>query len=226
MRRAHIANAFIAVVMFSLVYANYQYYVIPSRFLQSVGAASQLRQGADISHLYTFHIDIAAESPGSANTYLPRYEPMDESTAERLFAAFGITGNIIETDEVFFASDDYAMITVYKFDRTLRYMPYFQFGSPCRSIIDHTKAEELAREFISQRAIYTPHHKIEADFDGTNFQLTFVNRLGGLKNYSFNTHIHMDSYGRVLEFVYSDMTFERLSTHSIIPMQQAATLLP
>ncbi|MCL2852535.1 MAG: hypothetical protein FWE20_05825 [Defluviitaleaceae bacterium] len=231
MRKAHIANILIAVIMSSMIYANYQYYVIPSQFLQSVGAAYQVRDGDAelISRLYTFHIELSAVSPGDASTYLPRYEPVDESTAARFFESFGIRGapqGIIETGDIFFGADNRAMLTIYKFERTLSYATFFEPSPANQDPIDPERAAELAREFVAARALYTPHHEIETKFDGASFDLTFVNRLGGLKNYSFNTILSLDRYGRVLEFTYSDMTFERLSTHSLISPKEASLFLP
>ena len=231
MRKAYIANILITVIMSSLVYANYQYYVIPSQFLLSVGAAHQVREGDEtlISRLYTFNIELSSNSPGSANTYLPRYEPVNEAAAARFFESFGIQGTpqgIIETGNMFFGADNRAMLTVYKFERTLRYSPFFEPSPTDRQPITPDRAAELAREFLTARSIYVPHREIETHFDGAGFKLTFINRLGGLKNYSFNTVLSLDLYGRVLELTYSDMTFERLSSHAIISPKEASRFLP
>ena len=231
MRKANIANILIALILSSLVYANYQYYVIPSRFLQSVGAAHQTRQSnaARISQLYTFHIELGTNSPGSANTYIPRYEPVDETLAARLFESFGIriaSQNIIETGDIFFAADNRAMLTICKFERILRYTPFFEPSPTDQCPIDPPRAVELALAFVTSRSLYAPHHEIETHFCGLVFELTFVNRLGGLKNYSFNTVLNLDRYGRVLNFTYSDITFERLSTHDVISPREASRFLP
>jgi len=222
---------FIAVIMSSLVYANYQYYVLPSRFLESVGAAQQTRQGnaARISQIYAFDVELGTNSPGSAYVYLPRYEPFDEAVAARFFQSFGIDGTpqgIIETGDVFFAADSRAMLTINKFERTLHYTPFFEPRRGGGQPIDYERAREIALEFAEARSLFVPFYEIEAEFDGVTFDLTFVNRLGGLKNYSFNTSMRLDRYGRVMEFIYSDMSFERISSHGVISPRDAGRYLP
>jgi len=226
-----IANMLIVVIMSSLVYANYQYYVLPSRFLESVGAAYQTRQGnvSRVSQLYTFHIELGTGSPGNSYIYMPVYEPMGEALAARLFESFGITGtpqSIIETGDAFFAADNRAMLTINKFERTLHYTPFFEPRPPDLQPIDTDTANDIALEFVEARSLFVPHDNIETVFDGVTFELSFVNRLGGLKNYSFNTALTLDLYGRVLEFTYSDITFERLSSHEIISALEAGRYLP
>lgn len=231
MRKIVAANLFIAIVMLSLIYANYQYYVVPSQFLQSVGAAQQMREGdaARIAQLYTFHIELSEHSAGSAYIYLPRYDAIDESTAHRLFAAFGITDNpqsIIETGDMYFASNADALMSIYKFERTLNYIRFFNPSTDGLKLINAEQAAESAREFTQERGIYVPHGELEIQSDGTGFNITFVSRLDELKNYGFATTLRLDRFGRILEFTHSDIVFDRLSSHKIMSMQEASTLLP
>jgi len=190
-----------------------------------------VREGdaARIAEAYTFHIELSEHSPGSAYIYLPRYEPIDEGTAHRLFSAFGIAHepeSIIETGDIYFASNSGALLTIYKFERTINYTRFFDPNTAGLTPIDTARAVELAHEFTEARGLYVPHYELETHLDGTNFSITFVNRLGGLKNYGFNTHIKIDRFGRVLEFTHSDITFDRLSSHKIMPMNEANNLLP
>jgi len=231
MRKVTAANMFIAIVMFSLIYANYQYYVVPSRFLQSVGAAQQTREGdaVRIAELYTFHIELNEHSPGSAYIYLPRYETVDEAMAFRLFSAFGITDNpqsIIETSDMYFASNSDALMTIYKFERTVSYMRFFDPNTTDLTPIDTARAVETAHEFTQARGLFVPHDELETHSDGTGFDITFVSRLSGLKNYGFSSSLRIDRFGRILGFTYSDITFDRLSSHKVMPMKDASHLLP
>jgi hypothetical protein len=225
------ANLLIAIVMTSLVYIDYQYYVIPIRFLQSVGAASMAREGDPllVAQAYTFYMELSQKSPGSANTYLPRFEPIDLAESTRLYVAFGLEvgpQGVIETSDTFFVSDDNAVMTVSKYERTLRYVPYFEPAAPGATPINMERAIELAREFVSGRRLYTPFYEIEVEFDGVVYDLTYVNRLAGLKNHSFATRLTLDRFGRVLEFTFSDMSFERLSNHGVLSMLEASAYLP
>ena len=108
----------------------------------------------------------------------------------------------------------------------MRYTPFIETRVGQSSAIDIERAIELAREFVAERDLYVLYHDIETHFCGAIFELSFVNRLGGLKNYSWETVLRLDRYGRVLDFTFSDMTFERLSTHSIVSMKEASTFLP
>jgi len=231
MRKVTTANLFIAIVMFSLIYANYQYYVVPSQFLQSVGAAQQTRKGdaARIAELYTFHIELGENSPGSAYIYLPRYEAIDEATAFRLFSSFGVTDNpqnVIETADMYFASNSNALMTIYKFERTVSYMRFFEPNTDGLNPIDTARAAEIAHEFAQERGLNIPHDELEIRSDGTSFEIVFINRLSNLKNYGFGTTLRIDRFGRILEFTYSDIAFDKLSSHKLISMQEASTLLP
>lgn len=232
MKQIHFSNLVIALILGLCIYLNYHYYVVPRLFLQSISASAgqtRISNAAAVAEAYTFHIDLSQTRPGTLNTYLPRFEPTEEAAALRTLAAFGFPQeDTTQTETATIGYNYTGILWVYRYERGLRYLPVIRpmAADTANTPTISQQAKRIAKAFINEKSLYTPHYEIEVSHNNPGFTISFINRLGGLKNYSFVTSMALDAYGQILEFNHTAMTFERLSTHPTISMEQASTMLP
>ena len=242
MRSIRSINLALALIMCLCIYLNYQYYVVPSMFLNSlVASASSTRNQGDpegVARLYSFEVSLPKASPGELHTYTMRFMPIEEASAMRLFRDFGFAEHeVLQGDALLVGYNDSASMTIYRYTRGLRYISAPTARSVAarsqRRLISPEESEEIAMAFVARHGLYAPYHEVEAQPIPGGFAINFINRIGGLKIYQsdyddtpISTSLHLDAHGSPTQFVHAGASFERLSTHPAMSAHHASALLP
>lgn len=176
---------------------------------------------------YYVHFTINPHPAGNINCYIPVYDETDISTVRIYADVFRMRGECEETDEAYIYSGDNGTLTVYKHIRHLRYEAPDHADTPVIApLLTDPDIIERATAFMDSHFLSWTYEEARLFFDGQEYTVTYIDRIGNIKNYAFNNVITLDAYGRVIRADYYFIKYERLSACRIKSMREAFDELP
>lgn len=177
---------------------------------------------------YRVQFALNRRSLGAVNCYLPQYQSVDVNALPFYAGVFGMPKDCEEAEDFYIFSGSEGTLTV---DKHLQRLRYEASGSKTLSAenappYDDADIIGLASDFFEERFLLLLYEEARVDFDGSRYTVTFIDRIGNLKNYAFNSKIQLNQQGRVLQADYYFLKYERLNTCKIKSMRDAFGELP
>lgn len=228
MSRKYIALFAIAFVMASTVFIHFKQYVAPEVLLGRVSRAGSATQ-VDITKLeevYSLGFELNKQPAGTLNTYLPRYTQVDPSLAYEYLRRFGFSGPFEETDDAYFCHDEHGSLYVFKYGSEILFEPAPTSAKQNAPTIAEKEAIEKASAFIEEKGFLLNCEEVDVNNTGKTFEITFINRIGNIKNHAFTSRASLDMQGNILSFTYNSLFFDKLNSTRIKSMEEAFSELP
>jgi hypothetical protein len=161
------------------------------------------------------------------NTYVPKPFRASAESVRKYAVLFGMeSAGITEGAEAFTLRNGAERLIIHK---DAAFIEYENAGetrpdAPPRS---DEEAVRRAEDFLAERGLFTPYEEVKAlkAPDG-GFTLSFINRLGNLKNYAFPQVVRLDAQGRVTGADYYFISYEKIGSGEIKTMEEALAELP
>ncbi|MCL2461396.1 MAG: hypothetical protein FWF44_01920 [Defluviitaleaceae bacterium] len=175
-----------------------------------------------------YRLSIATEKQprGEIMSYVPRFSPVDRRTADSYAAMFGVSGAFSETGDAYEYTGPAGSLEVEKWLSAARYEgnpDAFTRDTPLASDEDAVSA---AVAFAKSKRLRLSYEETKVKFDGSVYEISFIDRIGNLKNYAFPTDITLDSHGNVLSMDYFFIQYDKLKPCATISMADAFLCLP
>ncbi len=211
------------------IYLNYQLYVIPKNIINKSSIKYESISKDEqklLKNIYKVNFELEKYPMGTINLYVPKYKFLDLDMAKYYFNLFMIKDNILETEDYYYSQNDEGIVFVYKYDNLIKFTSKNENSNKSYNIITDEDALKKAVNFIEEKLLFLSYEETEVNFDGEKFIVTFINRVGNIKNYSFNTVVILNKYGDIISMDYSNMTYENFDRCKIKSMQEAFYELP
>lgn len=195
---------------------------------------SSVNRGQNEESRYYLRFTLSRHPAGSINCYVPKYGQTDETTVRLYASFFNMPENLRnEETDAFTYTDENGTLTVYKSLRQLTYTPRpwrnadlgaanLTGGAP----IGDREAIARAAAFMEEHMLYMAYEEARVFTNEDTYTVTFIDRIGNIKNYAFNNTVTLDRHGRVLQADYFFIQYERLGACKIKSMRDAFRALP
>ncbi len=198
----------------------------------AVPTVADLGEGSKMNAVYDVNFPMSKTPSGTISCYVPRFKETSFGKIKYLADCLGTGGEFSEDDDAYYFSGEGGSLKVYKYFGRLTYTAepgaLAEPGAPsAQAKLPTTEAAvELAASFIENNYLLLNYEEAKVNFDGNVYEVLFINRIGNIKNYSFNNTVTLDEYGNVLGLDYYFLTFERISAFKIKSMTAAFAELP
>ncbi|MCL2592707.1 MAG: hypothetical protein FWD82_05005 [Defluviitaleaceae bacterium] len=200
-----------------------------NRIRNDVLLRSRARYNPETDLIYTRYqtsLELNKLSGGRISTFVPRFRETTFEIANIYANLFAITENFLETEESFIFSTGDRELIIHKFVSKVEYrnnaINKFEEGIQ----ISHEEAIEIAEDFFRSNLLELNYEEAFITFEDGIFNITFIGRLGSLKNMGFANNIQITKSGDVISAEYYYTTYERLNSLDIKSVYQAFHELP
>ncbi|MDR1532623.1 MAG: hypothetical protein LBS62_10680 [Clostridiales bacterium] len=144
-----------------------------------------------------------------------------------------ISGGPIDAGEYYLYGDEQGTLRVYK------YLSLIQYAASPRPAPDgrgaflpedpaltDKEAIKLASEHIENKFLLLNYSEAVVDFESEEYKITFIHRLGNIRDYAFPVVVTLDADGGLKAFDYYYVTYQRFDECRIKSMEQAFNELP
>ena len=175
-----------------------------------------------------YHTSFILEKTPSGNivNYLPRFGMFDEEQAASIAELWGAETEYYESEYQYFFTDSDGILAVDKFGDRIEFIgesPPVRKDPP--EIFDNVAAE-YADIFMRNRLDFFEYEETVTSFDNGVFQVTFIERLGNLKNYAFPAVVRVDGKGNIYSAEYYFLSYDKLDSFPIKSEAEAYYDLP
>lgn len=221
MRRKPVIMVVCIALMCLIVYIANPEFVYNSA--NSLGRSKTSFKRTDESYKLSF---IPSRSPsGVMNVYVPENKIAEPDTAQYYASLFGMSDCLIaEEDDVYLLSADEEELKIFRNIGLLEYKSSKREKTIVLS--DDNAAVNAAIEYLSLRNIYPGYEEVKVLHDASGYHITFVDRLGNLKNYAFPQKVELDECGNVTKVNYYFIGYKKVGTSKIKSMEDAYLDLP
>lgn len=169
---------------------------------------------------------IPSRSPyGAVNVYLPEYKTTEYETAKYYAMRFCMEDcTLYEDDDAYKAAKDGEELKVYRNIGMLEYTSNKKDNDA--KISGDDEAVESAVNALRDRYIYPAYEEVNVLRHVSGYSLTFIDRLGNLKNYAFPQTVELDECGNVKKIIYFFLDYKKIGSSKIRSMEEAYMELP
>jgi len=173
-----------------------------------------------------YQISIAPERTprGELMCYVPRYKLVDRQTADMYANLIGVNESFSENSDSYVYESRAGRLEVDKWINMLRFEGGVFAGN--QLLESDADAVSAAVSFARSKYLRLSFEETKVKFDGDTYLVSFIDRIGNLKNYAFPTRIRLDNCGNVVSMDYFFIHYDRLKACSTISMNQALRCLP
>lgn len=169
---------------------------------------------------------IPSRSPsGAMNVYVPEYKITELEYAQYYASLFGMSDcQIVEDDDMYLLSSEGEELKIFLNIGLLEYTSAKRVKTEV--LLDDDSAVNAAIEYLSLRSIYLGSEEVKVLHDANGYSITFVDRLGNLKNYAFPQRVELDECGNIKKIIYYFIDYKKIGTSKIKSMEDAYLELP
>lgn len=197
---------------------------LTARAVSAVSVAETLPISEFNDKGYIIGFELPSDAYGSQNCYVPKYTITDPDTAVLYAELFGLPKEYSETTDSYVFSDHTGTLFADKYAPVLRYEIAHR-GTEHAEMTDFD-AIQAATDFIDSKMLVLFYDEVRVHFDGQQYRVDFINRLGNLRNFAFNNRVIIDKSGHVCSLEYYLIQYERISACRVMSAAKAASFLP
>ena len=175
---------------------------------------------------YKTSLELSKVSGGKITTYFPRFKEANLETANIYANFFNIPANFHESEDSFVFSKEDKELIVYKYVNKVEFKNNAFSKEAVENNITHKETIDISKKFFEANLLELNYEEAFIDLEEDLYHITFIGRLGNLKNMGFANNIKINQAGEVVKLEYYYATYERLRSLSIKSMYQAYHELP
>ncbi len=185
-----------------------------------------------VEQFYDVNFMMEKVAQGKVANYAPRLSVVDLEQALYFSKFFGVDRNFKETEEFYSFENEKGYIQIDKFGSHIRFQSkgklelYNNEETQIEKVFLDEEVIGLAEEFLSHNMDFFNYEEATVTDNDGIFTVTFIDRIGNLKNYAFPTTATLDKSGNILSADFYFFNYDRLNNLPIKTMEEAFYELP
>ncbi|MDR2939547.1 MAG: hypothetical protein LBV08_04410 [Clostridiales bacterium] len=181
-------------------------------------------ENKSLEAVYQVGFKLSKKTYPSINTYLAATKQTSFRQAQEIKEWFGVSGNLSDVGDLYYASDDKGAIKIYKEGATAKYFKYnddLLYEPMQKGYIIGT-----ALKFLDENNFIFNYEEALVNSGGDFYSINFIDRLNNIKNFSFPNKMILDKYGNIISLEVNFAEYKRLNSVKSVSMEEAFMKLP